>query len=60
MDTFTAHKAQPAGGHRHHQGFCTVCGTVWPCWSGLRQDTGFDAVRRSSPPLLASVGGHAW
>jgi hypothetical protein len=53
MDTFTT---------RHHpaHGFCTVCGTAWPCWSGLRQGSGVDAIRRSSPPLLASVGGDPW
>jgi len=62
METFTPRKGQPARGHRHQaaQGFCTVCGTVWPCWRGLRQDSGLDAIRRSSPPLLASVGGHPW
>jgi hypothetical protein len=50
MDTFTTRKAGPAGAHRHHsaQGFCTVCGTVWPCWRGLREATGRDAVRRRS------------
>ena len=60
MNTFTTRKAQTAGGHRHHsaQGFCTVCGTAWPCWRGLREGTGVDVTRRSGPPLLASVG--AW
>ena len=58
MDTLIPRKAQPARRHDHHsaQGFCTVCGTVWPCWRGLRQDSGVDALRRSGPPLLASVG----
>ncbi len=62
MGPFTIRKAQPAGEHRHHsaQGFCTVCGTVWPCWRELREDTGSDAIRRSSPPLVASVGGRSW
>ena len=61
MDTFTTRKAQPAGGHRHRsaQGFCTVCGTVWPCWRGLRENTDFEAIR-SGPPLVASVGGRRW
>ena len=59
MDTFTTHRARPVVGHRHHsaQGFCTVCGTVWPCWSGLREDTGHGTIRRSDPLLVAfSVG----
>jgi hypothetical protein len=56
MDTFNTRKAQHAGGYRHHsaQGFCTVCGTVWPCWRGLRDDTGSGAIRRSSPPPLVA------
>jgi hypothetical protein len=63
MDTFTTRKPPVAGGHRHHsaQGFCTVCGTAWPCWRGLGEDTGFDAVARTTaPPLSASVGGRPW
>jgi hypothetical protein len=59
MDTFTTRNTRPAGGHRHHaaQGFCTVCGTAWPCWRALCEDPGRDAVRRFVPPLLASVVG---
>ena len=61
MDTFTTRQAQLARGHHDPaHGFCTVCGTAWPCWSGLRQGSGVDAIRRSSPPLLASVGGDPW
>jgi hypothetical protein len=38
MDTFTTRSARPAGEHHHSaQGFCTVCGTAWPCWRGLRE-----------------------
>jgi hypothetical protein len=55
MDTFTTRTARPV---RHHsaQGFCTVCGTVWPCWRGVCEDDS-DAVRRSVPPLVAAIGG---
>jgi hypothetical protein len=58
MDTVTTRNARPAGGQRHHsaQGFCTVCGTAWPCWRGLGEDSGRDVVRRFVPPLVASVG----
>ena len=57
MDTFITRTARAAAGHHHSaQGFCTVCGTVWPCWRGLREEPGFDALRRSAPPLLASLG----
>jgi hypothetical protein len=59
MDTFTARKAQAADRHGHHSvhGFCAVCGTAWPCWRGLVEDTGVDAVpvSRSLPPLVALV-----
>jgi hypothetical protein len=56
MDAFTSSQAHPAGGHRHYsaQGFCTVCGTAWPCWRGLREGTGREAVRSASP-LVARV-----
>ena len=34
--------AQPAGysAYRHepHSGFCTICGTVWPCARGARAE----------------------
>ncbi|HEX5087740.1 MAG TPA: hypothetical protein VFV89_08025 [Nocardioides sp.] len=51
MDTFitrTTRNARP-GEHRHHsaQGFCTVCGTAWPCWRGLRDEARSDVVRHS-------------
>jgi hypothetical protein len=57
MDTVTTRTARPAGGSRHcsAQGFCTVCGTAWPCWRGLGDDTSRDVVRRSVPLLVASV-----
>jgi hypothetical protein len=62
MHTFTTDKARAAGGHRHHsaQGFCTVCGTVWPCWRGLRENTGLEAVQRVGSPFVASIGGRPW
>ena len=57
MDTFTTLEAQPVGGRHHHsaQGFCTVCGTAWPCWRGLGEDAVVDASRSSGPPLVALV-----
>lgn len=58
MDTLTTRSAGTAGGHRHHQaqGFCTVCGTAWPCWRGLRDAPGLDADRRSAPTFVAAAG----
>jgi hypothetical protein len=60
MDTFTTVTARPTSGHRHQsaQGFCTVCGTAWPCWSGLRE--GRETVRVSAPPVVASIGVLPW
>jgi hypothetical protein len=61
MNTFTTYKAAPAGGHRHHsaQGFCTVCGTAWPCWRGLSEDTAPVSLGGSGPPQVAS-GVRTW
>ena len=60
MDTLTTFQARPTSGHRHQsaQGFCTVCGTAWPCWSGLRE--GRETVRVSAPPVVASIGIPSW
>jgi hypothetical protein len=41
MNTYAPSRKTPilvAHGHRAAQGFCTVCGTVWPCWRALRED----------------------
>jgi hypothetical protein len=62
MNTSTTREAPVAGGHRHHaaQGFCTVCGTAWPCWRGLGEETGFEAIPRTGPAFSALVGGRPW
>jgi hypothetical protein len=62
MDTFTTRNAHPAGGLRHHsaQGFCTVCGTAWPCWSGLSDEAGRAAPGGSGPPRVVAAGVRPW
>jgi hypothetical protein len=35
-------------GHRHAQGFCTVCGSNWPCWAARIEDAKVAALRTSS------------
>jgi len=63
MDTFTTTRtAATASAHCHHadHGFCTVCGTAWPCWRALRENPRSVTVRASGPPLLASVAIGAW
>jgi hypothetical protein len=41
MDTLVT--PRPGVVHHHSaQGFCTVCGTAWPCWRGLREDSAGD------------------
>jgi len=37
MTTVTRTYTSRSGGHDHRcaQGFCTVCGSVWPCWRAL-------------------------
>jgi hypothetical protein len=42
-------------GHRHAQGFCTVCGSTWPCWSAQIDDAKVAALRSA-----VSVGFPRW
>ena len=31
--------------HRQAQGFCTVCGSTWPCWGAAIDDAKSAALR---------------
>ena len=42
-------------GHRHAQGFCTVCGSTWPCWGAQIEDAKVAALRTA-----VSVGLPRW
>lgn len=35
---------QTRSAHRCAQGFCTVCGSTWPCWRGSVGDAGVMGV----------------
>lgn len=55
MTTFTpTRQASTRSSHEHHnaQGFCTVCGSTWPCW-GARVDGSSVVATRTTAPLLA-------
>jgi hypothetical protein len=40
-----------AHGHRAQQGFCTVCGSVWPCYRALPTD--LSELDRHAAPAAA-------
>ena len=40
---FRALSAATAG-HVAHQGFCPLCGSVWPCWRAIRSGEGHRAA----------------
>jgi len=60
MDTFTTSSSRRSSKHRHQSahGFCTVCGTTWPCWRGVGERQ--TRVRVYAPPLGASIAASSW
>jgi len=54
MTTFTPTRHTTTGGrynHRCEQGFCTVCGSVWPCWRAETDDAHVVAARTTALSL---------
>ena len=55
MTTLTpARQASIRRSDDHHcaHGFCTVCGSNWPCWS-VQADDNLDVAAPTTPGLLA-------
>ena len=55
LTTFTAvGRTSMRGSHDHRcaHGFCTVCGSNWPCWR-VQADDNLDVAAPTTPGLLA-------
>jgi hypothetical protein len=55
MTTFTPTRTTQSiinrHGHQCAQGFCTVCGSTWPCWRAQADDSHVVASRMSTLSL---------
>jgi hypothetical protein len=55
MSTFQlSRKSRTTTTHRHraHQGLCTTCGSVWPCYRDLRANVPAAHTARVAPVLF--------
>lgn len=53
MTTFTPTRPTSTRSSHHHcaQGFCTVCGSNWPCWRAQTEDSLVVAARTTALSL---------
>jgi hypothetical protein len=55
MNTYELSRTTPVlvtHGHRAHKGFCTVCGSVWPCYRAPQADIPTTTTSRAVPVLV--------
>ena len=50
-DTTTRPTSASRSVHRCAQGFCTVCGSTWPCWRGTLDGGSFATSRMTAVSL---------